>query len=104
MSLKLAYSFLIHILIKYKNDDEEIIIRQSVLTPEYVKFMTTENKLYKLTVSTLYNKIFEKIPGIIYNHNFNNIRVLKFNVKKIVKWIIENLEIPLEFRTILESL
>lgn len=103
-SLKTSYSFLIYLLLKYKKDINIILIKQTIITQEYVKFMMKYDKKIRLTSGLLYESIFNKIPGVQYIRSLDNIRTLKFEVDKILIWINENLKITPKFKTQLKIL
>jgi hypothetical protein len=97
-----TYSFLIHLLIKYKNNELLLVIKNTIITEEYLKFMLQFDNP-KLTTTGLL-EILVTIPGIsrrTIRDNGQTIKGLKIDTKEVITWINDTLEIPDEFSKIL---
>ncbi len=91
-----SYSYLIYLITKYKNTEPVLILKNTIITEEYLKFMLRfENK--KLTVDAL-SKILLEIPGITKKQRINDgdkqyVRGLSINLSDVIDWINNTLEI-----------
>jgi prophage antirepressor-like protein len=106
--LKSSYSFLIHLIIKYKTKESDILVINDVITKqEYTKFMLQfDSKIRKITYMF---KILENIDGISHKKtrcgaggNDKRITVLSIALKDTIKWINSNLEIQENFKNKLD--
>ncbi len=96
---KTVYSFLVEFIIKYKNNTGEVIVKNTILTEEYLKYILRFGK--KDTMTTVRKILFE-IPGIKYTSRIKeNNKLLKgicIKLKDTTNWIIETLNIPDKYR------
>jgi hypothetical protein len=97
---KTSYSFLIHLIIKYKSNEQNIVIKNTILNEDYLKFMLQfEEK--KLTIAIL-TEILTEIPGIS-NQRIKNVRTISIIVNETIQWIIDTLEIPDKYIKMIKS-
>jgi len=91
-----SYSFLIHLILKYKTDEPTIIVKHTIFIEEYLKFMLqfSQPKLY---IPSLIDILMEcpgiaKIQRIKDGDNF--VKGISIILSDVIDWIDNTLEIP----------
>ncbi len=96
-----SYSFLVYILLKY-GTEQIFVIKNTILTEEYLKYTLQFNENKKITMNSL-NNILLKIPGIYFKQRINDGnkklgKGITIYTKNVIKWIEKNLEISESFK------